>query len=238
MFCQEVVTLPFSNDQLRDKFNNTYDSYVIDYKKSNIKNIGFLSYLRNANIEAVIIDVDKTLIENYITSGNMIPNSNLSLIHADLLFLEASNGTSVHSGCIFDFLTKDEIDDVLKSMKEVLKQQVDIITFLPLYLLVHCKLNEGIEDNFLTYNKNDDPIISKIGKTWVQVATKPNVMSMLINITHTAPSDMVYYSCFDEFAFNGNTLFGALGQMQDYALSLLFDNISLVMTDGHTTDPQ
>ena len=38
MFCEEVVTLPLTNEQLREKFINTYDSYVIDYKESTLLN--------------------------------------------------------------------------------------------------------------------------------------------------------------------------------------------------------
>ena len=208
---------------------------MLYYKESTLKNVGFLSYLRNANIEAVIINVDPSLINSYVTGMNMIPTSNLSHLHADLLFLKASNGTSTHTGCIFDFLTKDEINSILSEKDEVLRGQLNAIKSLPLYLLGHVGNNR---DSMLDCQVSNEPILNAIGKTWVHVATKPNIMSMLIEITNTTPTDMKYYSCFDEFAFNGKTLFGALGAMQDHALSLLFNNIPFVMNDGHTTIPR
>jgi len=120
MFLEEVITIPFSTEQLQDKFSGKYDEYVIDYEKSNIKNVGFLSYIRNANINAVVLNPSIDLMVDYVKSINVLPKSNLTLIHSDLLLLKATQKQNLYTGCIFDFFTESDVDWLLDQLDEVL----------------------------------------------------------------------------------------------------------------------
>ena len=232
MFCEEIVTLPFTNHQLQEKFSNVYDSYVIDYESSKLKDSGFLSYLRNASIEAVILNPSVNLMKNYINNNNTMPNTNLSAIHADLIFLYASKGQELHTGCIFDFFSKEQVDELLFDLEDVLSLQISLIESLPLYILLHCTKNNEIVDDLLKQSNIltvHDDILSKSGKTWITVACIPNFMSMLIQVKQTSFDHMVFYSCLEEYAFSGKNLLGALGMMRDSALEMFFSNMDYII---------
>lgn len=231
MFCEEIVTLPFSNQQLQEKFSNVYEHYVIDYEESKLKDNGFLSYMRNANIEAVIVNPSVDLMIAYISNINTIPKSNLSAIHADLLFLYVSGGKDLHTGCVFDFFSQDQINSIIDNTKEVLSLQISLIESLPMYVLLHCSTNNSLKNSLIEQSDDlviQEDILAKSGKTWLNVAVIPDFMSMLIQVNRTKVENMKFYLCLDEYAFGGKNLIGALGSMKDRALQMFFSNVEYV----------
>lgn len=230
MFFEEVITIPFSTEQLQDKFSGKYDEYVIDYEKSNIKNIGFLSYIRNANINAVVLNPSIDLVVNYVKTINVLPKSNLTMIHGDLLLLKATQKQNLHTGCIFDFFSKSDVDLLLDTLDETLLLQIKLITSLPLYIICHTQPSNKDVPNLILGD-----VLMDSGRSWVTVATQPDFMSILIQASKVDVKDMCYYSCLDEYAFSGLNLFGTIGSLRDHSIPLLFDNFDYVVgNNGHT----
>ncbi len=231
MFLEEVITIPFSTEQLQDKFSGKYDEYVIDYEKSNIKNVGFLSYIRNANINAVVLNPSIDLMVDCVKSINVLPKSNLTMIHCDLLLLKATQKQYVLTGCIFDFFSECDVDLLLDKLDEVLLLQIKLITSLPLYIICHTQPSTPKD----IPNLISGDVLMDSGRSWVTVATQPDFMSILIQASNVDVKDMCYYSCLDEYAFNGLNLFGTIGSLRDHSIPLLFNNFDYIVgNNGHT----
>ena len=86
------VTIPLNNKQLMEHLqtkSNVPQHYVIDYKQSHIKDMGFLSYINNADLIADVDNFDDEFFKKYLTYGSILnhPIPSLLHLHANLILL-------------------------------------------------------------------------------------------------------------------------------------------------------
>lgn len=198
----QQVVLPLSNKQLMDHLqvkNKNPNHYLIDYEKSILKGMGFLSYINNADLISNIINFDADIVYQYITYGSILSKNIPSLlhIHANLIMFQLT-GDSMFTPEEFDY------DQLLSDPKimNIINEHIDLLTNIPSFILGNTVKNTELESD-------NDYNFSNVGLSWILLLSLPNFMDVclsfmiqkgLINI------DKKYPRNFNDYIFKGKNL--------------------------------
>lgn len=209
------TVLPFSQQELLQHLTqkHTSNSYVVDYPSCKITGKGFLSYIINGDINAMVLNFDQQLFTDYLTLNNIPNYNNMTYVHANMLIYHVSNKQTifderVKSHYVFNF------DECYETNKHIIENHVKCLKFLPCFILSKKFPNE---DQYV------DPLdFSIFGKSFISCLTIPYFFDIFMSeICKNNDMPSVFPSNFNDYIFKGNNLFYYVPQESIATLSML-----------------
>lgn len=185
--------------------NSDPQQYLVNYKESMIKDMGFLSYINNADLIADVTNFDDAFFKKYLTYGSILNNPIPSLLylHANLIMLHLTKNTV--------FVVNDQLYDTLLQDEEIvsiIETHIEMISHLPMYVMSNTlKDYSGESDEPCNFND--------IGLSWINLLKIPHFIDICIQ--HLLQNNLIdfnkkYPKNFNDYIFKGKNLSAYINQ--------------------------
>lgn len=211
------VVLPLNNKQLMDHLqvkNTNPNHYMIDYEKSVLKGMGFLSYINNADLISNVKNFDADFVYQYLTYNSILSKNIPSLlhIHANLIMFHLT-GDSMFVPELFDY--EQLISD--PKITNIINHHIELLSHIPSFILGNTLKDIELENE-------EDYNFSAVGLSWILLLSLPNFMDICITIMiqkNIIKLDKKYPRNFNDYIFKGKNLSAYIDTDSLYFVTLL-----------------
>jgi len=221
------VNVPMQLSEIKDYLENENIKYIVNYKKSELKDAIFLTYLSNLDIPADInmegtsyLDKETLLVKYMTTRMNYYSESVLLNIASILLEYRNINTSNIISNTWFK---PEERTEFIKKNEEMLKKWE---SFLESSILFAYK--STMEESEVEAFKSDYKIIEDkdiVGSNIVYLYSIPTFFELFLSVG--IKNELNYYQAqFEEYMFKGQNFYHYFSTEDNFVLGLLLGHMN------------